>query len=131
LADLVRTPATRDRPASQHLEEHARSAPRRVLLLHGRHVAGAHCLSANAAALADADAALDREGKAAIVLRKAEMGSGRSRPVARPQTEILVEPIGVDDLAGVHLSVGVPDRLELPKRTHELVAVHLRQELAP
>ena len=42
-------------------------------------------------------------------------------------------PIGrvtrVDDLAGIELPGGVPDRLELAEALHELGAVHLRQEL--
>ncbi len=39
--------------------------------------------------------------------------------------------VRVDDLARVHLPVGVPDRLELAEGRDELVAEHLRQELRP
>jgi hypothetical protein len=37
------------------------------------------------------------------------------------QPEVLVEAIGVDDLAGVHLPVGVRQAPELPERLHEVV----------
>src|SRR5205823_12170651 len=37
--------------------------------------------------------------------------------------------VRVDDLAGVHLQVRVPDALELAEAIHEVVPEHLRQEL--
>src|SRR5690606_24410551 len=48
-----------------------------------------------------------------------------------PGPEVLVERVRVDDLARVHAPVGVPRRLELPERLHDLAAEHPRQELAP
>ena len=48
----------------------------------------------------------------------------------RAETDVRVERVRVDDLAGVHLPVRVPDRLELPERLDQLGAEHLRQQLA-
>jgi hypothetical protein len=44
---------------------------------------------------------------------------------------MLVQTVGVDDLARVHLPVGVPDQLELPHRVEQLLAVLLAQQLGP
>src|SRR5437588_3578826 len=70
------------------------------------------------AAFADPDATLHLGGEPAA-----------RRPRANP--EILVEAARVDDLAGVHAAVGVPDGLELAEGRHEVVAEHLRQQLGP
>src|SRR5205823_13748719 len=46
---------------------------------------------------------------------------------AEPQ--VLIDPVRRDDLPGIHLAAGIPDRLELPERVDELGSVHLRKEL--
>src|SRR6185312_11329921 len=45
------------------------------------------------------------------------------------EPEVLVDPVRPDDLARVHLPVGIPDRLELLKGADQVVAEHLGQEL--
>ena len=45
------------------------------------------------------------------------------------QPEVLVDAVRPHDLARVHAVVGIPDRLELGERPHELVAEHLREQL--
>src|SRR5258708_8661220 len=70
------------------------------------------------AAFADAAAPLPLDGEPAA-----------RRP--RANAEILVEAARVDDLAGVHPAVGVPDGLELAEGRHEVVAEHLREQLGP
>src|SRR5205823_15048388 len=55
-----------------------------------------------------------------------------SRPASRerrPQAEILIERVGVDDLSRIHLPVRIPDRLELAERLNDLRAEHPRQQL--
>src|SRR5690606_7742474 len=83
-----------------------------------------------AAAFADADTAERSAGEAPIVVREAEVRPGRGRAVVGAEAEILVPGVGVDELAGVHPPVGVPDRLELAERLHELVAEHDGKEVA-
>jgi hypothetical protein len=83
------------------------------------------------AAFADPHAAQGGAGEAAVVVppKIAETGLHPRRVVGDPQPEVLVGAVGVDHLAGVHLAVRVPDRLEFPERLHQLLAVHLGQQL--
>src|SRR5581483_585342 len=50
-------------------------------------------------------------------------------PVAGPEAEVGRDRARGDDLSGVELPVGVPERLELAEALDELVAEHLREEL--
>ena len=55
-----------------------------------------------------------------VYLRWVEVGA---------EPEVLRDAVCVDNLAGIHLPLGVPDRLEFAERLDELIAEHLRQEL--
>src|SRR5215203_770987 len=127
-ADLLAAPAVPDHAALQHLEEKARPAPGRVLLLAGRHEAGAHRAAPLAAALADADAAAGGTNEAAGISWIAEGGLRTLKGQAG--TEVRVERIGIDLLAGVHPVAGVPDGLELAEGLHQLFAEHAGEQLA-
>ena len=83
--DLLALPAAADDLAPQHLEEQARAAARRVLLLAGRAEARAHRAAVVAPALAHADAAERRAREVAAVLREAEdrRAARRARQPAR------------------------------------------------
>ena len=127
-------PAVRDLLAAQHLVEQMRPPTRRVLLFVRHHVAGAHCRLVVLPALADADAAQRRVREAVVILVIAEVhcfGSRIPDPRSRPDSKILIERIGIDHLARIHLPVGIPDRFELSERLHQLGAEHTRQQLAP
>ena len=56
------------------------------------------------------------------------MRFGLPRIVARAQAKIFVQPIRIDQLARIHLPIGIPERLELAESLHELGSKHLRQE---
>lgn len=129
LLDALVPPTVGDDVGFEHLEQDARPPPRRVPLVLRGHVARAHGAALAAAAEAHTDASQRRLGEAATVLREGEVGGDRERRVRRAQAQVLVESEGVDDLAGVHLGVGVPDGLELTERLDDLVAEHAGEEL--
>src|SRR6478752_7083978 len=130
LHHLVRLPAVGDDLPVEHLEQETRAAAGRVHLLARRHEGRAHDVYApGGAALADADTADGRVREVAVVARVAELDLRPPRLVVGAEAEVLVDAVGPDDLARVHLPVGVPDRLELLEGPDEVVAEHLRQEL--
>src|SRR5579885_1321221 len=95
---------------------------RRMLLLHRRHVARAHdaALGLVAAAFADADAAHRRALEAAALGEEMEMGRKLGRPIVRAEAQIGRDGIGIDDLARIHPTLGIPDRLELAESFDQL-----------
>src|ERR1035441_628514 len=52
------------------------------------------------------------------------------RIVARSKAQIFVEAIRIDELARIHLPIGIPKRFELAEGLHQFRAKHLRQKLA-
>src|SRR5439155_5901765 len=98
---------------------------RRVLLVARDHVARTHDAAGGVAALADPDAAQGRMLEAPVVVRVREMRPQLRRRVLRPEAEAVCDPAGVDDLAGIHLPVGIPDRLELAEGLDQFGAEHL------
>ena len=102
--------------ALQQLEQHVRAAARAVLFLERHHVARAHRAGIVLAAFAQADAPQHRPLERSLVVRKREVRGRPLRRVVGAEPEVLGRQIGVDDLARVHLAVGIPDRLELAER---------------
>jgi hypothetical protein len=129
--DLLGAPAAGDHLALEHLEQQAGAAPGGVLLLAGHHVARAHRAAALAAALANSHAAQGGVGEALLVGREPEGGGQPQRRVAGAEAQVLVQPVGVDQLARVHPALRVPDRLELGEGGHQLGAEHPGQQLGP
>ena len=115
---------------AQHLEEQVGPAAGRVLLLARDHVAGAHRAALGASALAHAHAAQGGSAQAALVLGEAEVGLWLRGCVAGAQAQVLVQPVGIDHLAGVHLPVRVPDGLELAEGLAPARAEHLGESSA-
>ena len=68
-------------------------------------------------------------GEASLIIRIAEVGLDRGRPVAGAEPKVLVHAIGLDDLPRIHAPPGIPDRLELPEGLDHLGAEHLGEEL--
>src|SRR5579884_250857 len=128
LLDLFRAPAAVEGLAAHHLEEEPRPSARRVLLLPRGLVARAHHAFL-VTARPDAEAALRRRGERAAVVVEREVRLHLARLVRRRHAQVRVERVGVGDLAGIHLVVRVPDRLELAERLDELWAEHAVEEL--
>ncbi len=59
-----------------------------------------------------------------------KMRLDRPRMIVGAEPQIGVRLTRVDELAGVHLVVGIPQALELAERSHQLGAEHLRQQRA-
>src|SRR5271166_1756230 len=48
--------------------------------------------------------------------------------VVRAQTQILIQLVGLNDLAGIHFPLRIPERFELPESLHQLRTKHFRQQ---
>src|SRR5258708_7920825 len=66
--------------------------------------------------------------QAAVVIGKFEMRLRLPRIVARSEAEIFVEAIRIDQLARVHLPIGVPERLKFAKGLHNFRLKHFWQK---
>ena len=131
LADLRRPPAALDDLAGGHLEQQASPAAGGVLLLPGYPVAGAHDAALGGQAPPDTHAPSRRADEAVAVV-----GERQSRATAQggrgdEDTEVVVQPGGVDDAVGVHEPVGVERPLELRERGEDVRRVHTVQQLRP
>ena len=107
-----------------------RAAARRVFLFARGHEARAHHAGVELAAFADADAAQHGAIDAAFVVAEMQMRLRRPRFVLRAEAEVLRRLVGIDDLAGVHLPLRIPERLEFAERADQTLAEHLRQQRA-
>src|SRR5208282_3024384 len=87
-------------------------------------IARTHDSAFFAAAFAYSHAAQRGGGKAAMVVGKFEMRFWLPGIVACAQAQIFVESIGLDELAGIHLPIRIPKRLELTESLHEFWAEH-------
>src|SRR5947209_20056299 len=101
----------------KHLPEMVRAPARSVTLFMRDHKTGAHRIALSgfrifSAALANSDTAQRRVSKAAVVLRIFEMSRRVPGMIVGAEAQILVDAIRVDDLAGVHLPVRIPDGFE-------------------
>src|SRR5258708_30514502 len=94
-------------------------------------VAGAHHAALVAAALAYTHATQSGLGKAAVVSQKFEVSFGFPGGVGSAEAKVLIEFVGLDQLAGIHLPVVVPGGLTLAEGLHQLSAEHFGKQLAP
>src|SRR5205085_1465704 len=124
ILDVLVAPAALNGIALGHLPKQVSAAAGGVFFFAGDAEAGAHDTTLVAAALADAHAAKCGMRQAALVFGKMEMGLRLPRVVVGPETEIFVEAVGFDDLSGVHLPVGIPDRLELAEGFDQFRSKH-------
>ena len=118
--------------AGEHLPEQVGAAAGGVLLLAGGAVAGTHDAALGVAASADADAALGGALEGAVVcgegevrLERCERGPGSVVRAVGAEAKILdgiVDAHRIDELAGIHAVVGIPERLELAEGLHQLGA---------
>src|SRR6185312_4252974 len=113
LAYRIAAPAVRDRFAAQHLEQHARTAARGMLLFARGLIARAHGAAVLAPAVADADATQRRAAEIAAVAVVAEMRLAGRRVPFWTEAQIAGGRIRRDDLARIHAPGRIPDALEL------------------
>src|SRR5436305_7339038 len=95
----------------QHLEQQARAAAGRITLLVGRHVARTHhtLVAVTPTASANTDAAARRFGEAPAVVAMVEIASDFRRLVGRSLAQVGGDRERVDDLAGIHPPIWIPD----------------------
>src|ERR1019366_468431 len=98
-----------DDVAFRHLPEQVSAPAGGVLFIARDAEARTHDSALVAAALADSDAAQGGGRQATVVVGKFEM---RLRPpgiITGTEAEIFVEAIGLDELARIHLPIGIPE----------------------
>src|ERR1700686_2727811 len=108
LFDRLVLPTVFDDVAFRHLPQQVGAAAGRVLFFARDTIAWAHDSASVATALPDSHAAQSCGGKAALILRKLEMRLWLPGIVARAEAKIFVELVRLDQLARVHLPVGIP-----------------------
>src|SRR5581483_10618757 len=111
LLHVLAPPAVGDDFALEHLEQQPRPPAGGVHLLAGHHVARAHRAAGFSPALADPDAAQGGVGEAAPVLVEGEVRLRLGRSVVGAEAQVLVDAVGIDHLARVHLASGSQRRL--------------------
>ena len=114
--------------ALSHLPEQVGAAAGGVFFFAGGAVAGAHHAAFFAAAFAHAHAAQSGLGKAAVVSEKLKVRLRLPGIVVGAQAQILVQLVGLDQLAGIHLPCRIPNRLELAEGLHQFRAKHFRKQ---
>ncbi len=107
----------------RHLPEQVSAAAGGVFFFVRDAVAGAHDAPVFAAAFANAHAAQRGGGKAAVIGGKLESGLRFPGCVVGAEAKIFVELVGrflrqTNELAGIHLPVGIPCGLEFAKGLH-------------
>ncbi len=105
--------------AVQRFEQHAGTAAGGVQLLARRHVGGAHGAGIGLAALADAYAAQRGPGKSTIGA-EIEVSRDLQRVIIRPQLQMRVQRMRLDDAAGIHAPVGIEGALEFAEGRDQL-----------
>src|ERR1700677_1548685 len=111
-------PTVFDDIALGHFPEQVCAAASGMLFVARDAEARAHNSTFIAAAFADSHAAQRGRRQAAMVLGKFEMGFGLPRIVVGAEAEIFVQAIGFDELARIHLPIGIPQRLKLAEGLH-------------
>ena len=128
--DFFAAPAVADDFSLRHLPEQVSAAAGGVFFIVGGAPTGTHHAAFFAAALANTDAAQRSVREAAMILRELEMGLRLPRCVVRAQAEIFVELVGTDQLAGVHLPVGIPGGFKFAEGLDQFWAEHFRKEFS-
>ena len=123
LLDFFAAPAIADDPifsgwALRHLPEKVSAAAGGVFFFACDPIAGTHDAAFFATAFANTDAAQGGVRQAAVVGGKLKARLRFPGRVVGAKAEIFVELVGVDELAGIHLPVGIPCGLELAEGLH-------------
>jgi len=66
--------------------------------------------------------------KAVPILSEMEMCIDRRRIVIGAEAQVLVNPVRIDHLPGVHLPFGIPNLLELAEGFDQFSTEHLREK---
>ena len=118
--------------AGEHLPEQAGAAAGGVLLQAGGAVTGTHDAAGGVAAGADTDAAVGGMGEGAVVFGEHEVcferGLLRCGGDVAEVFDGVVDADSVNELAGIHVVVRVPEDLELAEGVHQFRPEHLWQE---
>ena len=100
---------TTGKAALGHLLQQVRAPARAVLLASGHHVTWTHSSTLiHTGALAHAHATPHGSPKAVVIIRIMKVRLRPRRSMARPEGQMAVQGIGIDDLAGVHVVAGIP-----------------------
>src|SRR6185312_17476014 len=106
------------------------AAARGMLLFPRDAETGAHQAAFVLPALPDPNAAQGGFGEASVVLGKLEVSLRLPRLVARSQPEVIIHFVRQDDLARIHLPIGIPQRLEFLECRNQFRPEHLRIKLS-
>src|SRR5581483_3538358 len=124
LFDVLVLPTIADDLALGHLPQQVSSPTSRMLFLPGDPETRAHDSTFVTSALPDANAAQGGASQAAVVVHVLEVRLRLPRLVVEAKPQVFVEAVRLNHLAGIHLPLGVPQRLKLPERLHQFRTEH-------
>src|ERR1022692_2380798 len=114
-----------------HLPQQVGAASGRVFFLASHAKTGTHDSTFIVAAFAYSDVAQCGVRQAALIFGKLKVRLRLPRLVVGAQTKILIQLVGFNYFARVHLPVRVPQCFELPKSLYQFRAKHSWQQLGP
>ena len=121
-----RHPFVRGSPRS--ISNRRRRPPaRRVHLFMRDPIAWTHRTFLLASALAHSHAANRGPCEATVIAWKLKVRRRLGRTIVRPQSKVLIDPIGVHDFSRIHFCVRIPDAFKLPKGLHQRGREHARE----
>src|SRR5581483_105895 len=129
--NMLVPPATLNDIPFGHFPEQVRAPTGGVLLFASGTKTGTHHATFILAAFANSNAAQGGTGQASMVFGKLKMGLRLPGPILRTEAQVFIQPVRLDDLAGIHLPIRIPNGLEFAKRLHQLGSKHFRQQLGP
>src|SRR5579884_1361927 len=106
------------------------ASARGMPLLMRHHEAGTHgvirgLVSIFSAAFTNANAAQSRMSKAAVIIRKFEVGFRIPWMIVRSKPQIFIHAVRIHDLSRIHFPVRVPDRFKFTKSLDQFISEHL------
>src|SRR4051794_13103876 len=113
---MLVAPAAGEGMTLQHLEEQTGAAAGGESLFACHAVARAHGATLHPPTLPDAHTAQGGVGKAVTISGKREVGTLARWMVISPEAQVFVGPVGSHHLAGVQLSLRIPNPFERAKR---------------
>src|SRR5215469_3957874 len=125
--DFFAAPPITDDFSLGHLPEQMGTAAGGMFLFVGSAPTGAHDATFLAAALPHAYAAQSSVTQAAVILRELEMRFRFPWGIVRAESKILVQLVGLNQLAGIHLPVRIPGVFEFAESLHQFWPEHLRE----
>src|SRR5690242_14978963 len=120
-------PSALDRITTHHFEQQMGTATGRMHFVARRLEAWAHRAAIEATALAHSEASLGSAQETVLVIGELQIGS-RLAPAKAAFAQVLIKPMGLDNLVRIHLPRWIPDLLEFGEGANQFMTEHFREK---